>query len=128
MNNEGRNRKLFFETLLFGEKIHFINLQLIYCLLNGKHLNDSIEEFRNCLNEEFEPSKIEKTGLFGQIIEFYKIDFNLFDYGEAKGFMRKKNGFIISLRQGHLRDGFWDKRERIFRKDLIKKRNSIKNN
>ena len=108
----------YFETLLFGEKITNINMQLIYCLLNGQHLDDTVEKFRQSLLLKFDPSKIEMTGLFGKIMDKYKINFDLFNYNSTCGNMRHNSKNLFAKRGVTLKDMSHEEVKRGYRKHL----------
>ena len=81
----------YLEELLLGKDMQNINLQIIYCLLSGEYLDKDLNTFQNDLKLEFDPKKIKMKGLFGKILEKYKIDFSLFQYTQTIGHMRKKS-------------------------------------
>ena len=117
-SDEHENGGSYFEKLLFGEKIQTINMQLIYCLLNGQHFNDTIEQFRKCLLLEFDPVNIKKTGLFGKLMEKYEINFNLFKYSSAYGNMRHSSRKLFARRGATLKDMSHDEVKRGYKKNL----------
>lgn len=101
-NDEFNDGGSYFETLLFGTKVHSINFQLIYCLLNGEFLNGSLKHFRENLEVEFNPLNMKKTGLFGKILDKYKINFELFNYNDVEGYMRQiSNEYLIAKRHSN---------------------------
>ncbi len=81
----------YLEELLLGKDMQNINMQIIYCLLSGEYLEKDLNTFQNDLKLEFDPKKIKMKGLFGKILEKYKIDFSLFQYTQTIGHMRKKS-------------------------------------
>ena len=110
----------YFESILFGESVKSINLQLIYCLLNGEHLKDSKQKFQIYLQNDFNPNDLNNKGLFGVILKKYPINFKLFNFNETTCDMRQilnNNNIndIISERSEHDCIVF-DTENKIFRK------------
>lgn len=114
-SDEHKDGGSYFEKLLFGEKIKNINMQLIYCLLNGQHFDDSVEKFRQNLLLKFEPKGIKKTGLFGKLMDKYKINFDLFRYNSTYGNMRHASRNIFAKRGITIKDMSHEEVKRVYR-------------
>ena len=93
-------------------------MQLIYCLLNGQHFDDTVEKFRQNLLLEFDPSKIEMTGLFGKLMNKYKINFNLFNYNSTYGNMPHSSSSLFAKRGANLKDMSHEEVKRVYKKHL----------
>ena len=117
-SDEHKDGGSYFEKLLFGEKIKKIDMQLIYCLLNGQHFDDTVEKFRQNLLLEFNPSQIKMTGLFGKLMLKYKINFDLFNYNSTFGNMRRPSGHLFAKRGVTLNDMSHDEIKRGYNKNL----------
>ena len=112
----------FLEDLLFGTDMKSINLQLIYCLLNGEYLDKTLKEFQKDLKLKFKPSLYKKKGLFGKILSKYKIDFSLFQYSATCGNMRQKSkNFLFAKRGRIIENHFNNISSPFFRKDILNK-------